>query len=226
MKEYFKFPTTRYLTFPNKGIERNDKLYSVDEMKELLRHQIIVEEKVDGANLGISFNTDGELCLQNRGNWLDEPYTGQWRTLGGWLAPKVDLLFETLFDRYILFGEWCYAVHSVYYSMLPDLFIAFDVFDKLENKFFSVNERNKMLKNLPIVVVHQCGKGVYSLKDLEYFFDKSFYGEDLCEGIYIRQDEGKWLKHRAKMVRKEFQQCISEHWSKKELKLNKVKWLV
>jgi hypothetical protein len=34
--------------------------------------------------------------------------------------------------RHILFGEWCRAQHSVFYSRLPDYFLAFDIWDRYE----------------------------------------------------------------------------------------------
>ena len=35
-------------------------------------------------------------------------------------------------DRFILFGEWLYARHSVHYRRLPHYFFEFDVYDKQE----------------------------------------------------------------------------------------------
>lgn len=35
----------------------------------------------------------------------------------------------------ILFGEWCYAKHSIGYSALPGYFVAFDIFIKSEKKY-------------------------------------------------------------------------------------------
>jgi len=35
----------------------------------------------------------------------------------------------------ILYGEWCYAKHSIHYTMLPDYFIAFDIFLKSAQRY-------------------------------------------------------------------------------------------
>ena len=107
-----------------------------EEVSRLLAQSVTVEEKIDGANLGISFDENGDILLQNRGNWLESPLEGQWRPLKGWIQRRQEQLFDGLFDRYILFGEWCYATHTVYYNRLPDYFIGFDVFDKIERRFF------------------------------------------------------------------------------------------
>ena len=38
-------------------------------------------------------------------------------------------------DRFILFGEWVYARHSVHYRRLPHYFFEFDIYDKQEARF-------------------------------------------------------------------------------------------
>jgi hypothetical protein len=44
------------------------------------------------------------------------------------------------------------------------------------------------------------------------------------EGVVLRWEEGGWLKERAKMVRPDFLQAISEgHWSKAQLVRNTVR---
>ena len=40
------------------------------------------------------------------------------------------MLFEILSEKFILFGEWCYAQHSIFYDRLPDWFLGFDIYDK------------------------------------------------------------------------------------------------
>ena len=125
MNDYFKFPSTKHIILPEEEKIRIDKAMSPDEIGEMLEHEIVIEEKVDGANLGISFDHDGEIHLQNRGNWLSYPLNGQWKKLEEWLITKEDTLFDCLCDRYILFGEWCYATHSIYYNKLPDYFIGY-----------------------------------------------------------------------------------------------------
>jgi hypothetical protein len=121
---------------------KDDKVMSELEREMFLRHELVVEEKVDGANLGISFDGEAHARCQNRGAYLQYPYTGQWKKLSEWLDAKTDILFEKLTDRYILFGEWCYAQHSIFYDQLPDWFLGFDIFDKESLKFLSYPRRD------------------------------------------------------------------------------------
>ena len=223
MSDYFKFPSTKHIMLPDDENARRDKVLGSDEIKEFLSNQITIEEKVDGANLGISFDSGGNLRAQNRGHWIMEPYEGQWSRLKTWITPRLDCLFEVLLDKYILFGEWCYARHSIFYDRLPDWFIGFDIYDKEAEIFLAVDRRNSFLNQMGICIIHSYGTGKYTLKELINFRPKSDYGDVTCEGIYLRWDEGEWLKQRAKLVQKDFRQNINEHWTKSTLVPNQLK---
>lgn len=220
---FFKFPSTPYIE-TDISIQRNDKILSQNEVRNILSKPVTIEEKIDGANLGISFDYNGEIQLQNRGSYLMEPFEGQWKPLNNWINCHEDKMFDVLMDKFILYGEWCYAKHSVYYDNLPDWFIGFDIFDINKRRFLSVQQRNIMLDQMNVKIVPKLGFGMYDVCDLSIFFQKSKYGRDYCEGIYIRQDEDGYLKYRAKMVRKEFKQKILVHWSKGKIQCNKVNW--
>lgn len=220
---FFKFPSTPYIE-TDTSIQRNDKILSKSEARDILSKPVTIEEKIDGANLGISFTANGEIQLQNRGSYLMKPFEGQWKLLNNWINCHEEKIFDVLMDEFILYGEWCYAKHSVYYDNLPDWFIGFDIFDIKERCFLSVQQRNFMLNQMNVKIVPKLGFGTYDVYDLPTFFQKSKYGKNYCEGIYIRQDEDGYLKYRAKMVRKEFKQNIVEHWSKGRLQCNKVHW--
>ena len=77
-----------------------------------------------GANLGFSRSADGELRVQNRGQYLTEPHGGQFVRLPQWLAMHGggigDVLLEHADRGLMLFGEWCAARHSLNYTRLPD----------------------------------------------------------------------------------------------------------
>ena len=44
-------------------------------------------------------------------------------------------LEEMLGSRFILYGEWLYAKHSVHYRKLPHYFFEFDIYDKDAGQF-------------------------------------------------------------------------------------------
>lgn len=220
--EFFKFPSTPHLT-TLEGVEvRGDKVLSEAERLDFLRHELVVEEKVDGANLGISFDSDGNLSLQNRGSYLKFPAAGQWKQLEQWLNPKINAMFETLSDRYILFGEWCYAQHSVFYNRLPDWFLGFDLYDKQAKKFLSVKRRDRLFKQIGIHKVPQLSIGHYSFSKIQQLLAQSMISDEPAEGLYLRIDQGDWLLKRAKLVRASFIQSVDEHWSRRSIKPNQL----
>ena len=70
---FFKFPSTPHLALLGDVDIRGDKVMSEHERDEFLGHELVVEEKVDGANLGISFDSNGNIRAQNRGAYLPLP---------------------------------------------------------------------------------------------------------------------------------------------------------
>jgi hypothetical protein len=79
---------------------------------------------VDGANLGISFDSDGNPLAQNRGAYLQPPYSGQWKKLGEWLAPTTDILFEKLLTAISFLEMVLRPTHNLLRPSLPDWFFA------------------------------------------------------------------------------------------------------
>ncbi len=223
MKEdFFKFPSTPHLaTMPGVDI-RGDKVLTETERDEFLRHALTVEEKVDGANLGISFDEEGNIRAQNRGAYLQLPGTGQWKKLGEWLALRTDVLFEHLCDRYILFGEWCYAQHSIFYDRLPDWFLAFDIYERESRRFLSSTRRDRLIEKMHFSKVPSLARGRFSFPETEKLLSQSKLANRPAEGIYLRIDRGDWLEHRAKLVRPAFIQAVENHWSRSALKPNRL----
>ena len=171
----FKFPRTRHLfDAGGSGVSRDDLL--LDEGEEALFYSgrsagsrargrrpgapagrlVCIEEKVDGANLGISVGEDLQLRVQNRSHFVNSKTHAQFSTLDSWLEENSAALYELLQSRsLVLFGEWLYAKHSIHYTQLPGYFMAFDLFDKSVGKFFSWRERNRRLEGTGIPVVRK-----------------------------------------------------------------------
>lgn len=214
IKEFFKFPSTPHLAaLP--GVEiRGDKVMTETERAEFLQHVLIVEEKMDGANLGISFDAERNIQAQSRGAYLQLPESGQWKSLGEWLTARADLLFEHLMDRYVLFGEWCFAKHSVFYGDLPDWFLSFDIYDREACRFLSTVRRDQLISEMRLAHVPVLAQGRFSLSALTQMLSQAGQVDHPIEGLYLRYDQGEWLGQRAKLVRPAFIQSIDRHWSR------------
>jgi len=223
MTEFFRFPHTPHLAWLGPGTPREDKVLDSKEAHTFLAVGVVVEEKVDGANLGFSVDANGTLRAQNRGSYLDlNAPTGQWKPLKRWLAVHEHALVEALDSDLMLFGEWCYAVHSVRYTQLPDWFLAFDVYDQASREFWNVDRRNALAGRLGIATVPELGRGRFNLNSIERLLGRSHLTEGPAEGLYVRREAQGHLVERAKLVRAEFVQAIGEHWSKRRLEANQV----
>lgn len=222
MSDFFRFPHTPHIAWLGNGIPRDDKVLSPNEVDSLLSDEVVVEEKLDGANLGISISFEGDIRAQNRGQYLYLPMKGQFEKLNSWLKSRADVLFDALGDNLILFGEWCTARHSLDYDLLPDWLLVFDVYDRKSGKFWSTIRRNRLADQLALPVVPKLMRGkvtVNSLKDLLQLTSSAFRNGPL-EGLVIRQESAEWLESRAKLVRHDFVQEIGEHWSHRRIEWN------
>ena len=85
----------------------------------------------------------------------------------------------------ILFGEWCYAQHSIHYTRLPDWFVGFDVYDRSVGGFWSADRRDRFLRRLGLVIVPRLGKGTFDLKGLTRLLGPSQFAAGPAEGIYV-----------------------------------------
>lgn len=224
MTSFFRFPHTPHLAWLGAGAPREDKVLDAGEARAFLTDEVVVEEKVDGANLGFSVDETGSLRGQNRGSFLDlDAPTGQWKPLKRWLSTRQYALSDALAPNLILFGEWCYAVHSVRYTRLPDWFLVFDVFDQAASAFWETERRNALALRLNLQVVPDLGRGRFALEALKKLLLKgSRVTDGPLEGLYVRREQGGCLLQRAKLVRPEFMQAIGEHWSKRQLEANQL----
>jgi ATP-dependent RNA circularization protein (DNA/RNA ligase family) len=190
----------------------------------LLADDVVVEEKLDGANLGFSVSVAGQLQAQNRGQYLVAPFSGQFARLAPWLATHEERLFDALGTQLIAFGEWCAARHSLRYDALPDWWLLFDVFDRYEKRFWSVARRNSWAKAQGFSVVPQLYRGQVDLAKLSVWVTsgESQFRQGNLEGLVIRRESPHWLEARAKLVRSDFTQSIDAHWRSRALEWNQL----
>jgi RNA ligase len=199
---------------------------------------LVVEEKLDGANSGISFSADGQLRLQSRGHYLSGgPRERQFAPFKSWAATVAARLWPVIGDRYTVYGEWMYAKHTVFYDALPHYFCEFDVLDRTTGEFLSTARRAELLAGTPIVSVPVIRSGVFDTRDSvvglvgrsacrtvgwrEALADAArdagvdptraaaeTDGADEMEGLYLKVEEGDRVVERYKWVRSGFFQAL------------------
>jgi hypothetical protein len=146
-----KYPRTQHIA--GSGIQQGDQDLPAVPVHALLGQFLVVEEKVDGANSAISFCGDGRLQLQSRGHYL----TGgereqQFHLFKTWAHRYTLPLWEALSDRYVLYGEWLYARHTIFYTDLPHYFLEFAILDRQSETFLDTRGRQQFLRQLPFLL--------------------------------------------------------------------------
>jgi len=231
-----KFPRTAHLIDAGgEGVTRDDLVMSQgDALNWIQNTNVIVEEKIDGANLGVSLSEDYLPLFQNRSHFVNSASGTQWKGLDRWWNDNSAVLTTILEPgRHVLFGEWCALQHSIRYHSLPAYFIAFDVYDAIEERFYSRVKLREFLEPTGIPIIQTIANNTFDTpKDLIPLLDTiSVYGarrndeqDGPVEGVYLRVDDGDWLNRRCKIVRPDFIQGIEEHWCKRTPVKNSIKF--
>ena len=237
--DILKYPRTPHLQ--GSRLQAGDDNDAVP-YEHLVGRHIVVEEKLDGANSALSFSNDGALLLQSRGHYLQIDQMGgrerQFNAFKQWARAHEAALLQLLEDRYVMYGEWLYAKHSVFYDALPHWFAEFDIWDRSWACFLDTPARHALLADLPVVSVPvlYSGTAPKRMKDLlaliapslgrsrhwraafEQIVQRQRLDMELCwrqtdpsdcaEGLYIKVEEDGQTTERYKFVRSDFVQVI------------------
>jgi len=222
---FFKYPRTPHID-GSTGTSDDKRLGSRDTDHILSNPSLIVEEKIDGTNVGLHF-VNGRQVLQCRGHEITAGMHPQYDLFKQWATVKQSVFYEMLGERYIIYGEWMYAKHCIHYRKLPHYFFEFDIFDKSTGEFQTLRRRLEMLEGTGIETVPVVHRGAVSLKQLYSLVAPSILGakldtaettngsvDNLVEGLYLRTEDDDKVTSRAKLVRPEFVEKIkqSQHW--------------
>lgn len=236
MDKIYKYPRTQHLE--GSRYQTGDEDLESIPFYEIAESHIVVEEKLDGANSAISFSDNGQLFLQSRGHFLLGGHSERhFNLLKQWANCHTSALWKVLGTQYVLYGEWLYAKHTVFYDLLPHYFIEFDILDKKQMQFLSTGLRQNMLKDLPVVSAPVLFTGkLKNQKQLHKLLEKSnFISQNhldklqtICqeknlsieraiketdqstdmEGLYIKIEEKGLVKARYKYVRASFLSAV------------------
>jgi RNA ligase len=222
--DFTKYPRTPHL-FGSRGTDDDKHLGQRESEHFIADPSLIIEEKLDGTNVGIHFTAAGRMVLQCRGHEITTGMHAQYDLFKQWTMGKRPVLETMLEDRFLLFGEWLYARHSVHYRSLPHYFFEFDIYDKRRGEFLELASRLPMLDGtgiLTVPVVHRGPATADQLRKLigpsgfDSIFENPLTGrtDNLIEGLYLRIEGEGHVTGRAKLVRPEFVEKVkqSEHW--------------
>jgi hypothetical protein len=150
MSTLYKYPRTQHME--GSGLQAGDSDLDVVPFRALVARNLLVEEKMDGANSAVSFTTEGKLLLQSRGHYLTGgPRERHFALFKAWAGRYTAQLWELLADRYIMYGEWLYARHTIFYTDLPHYFLEFDILDTQTGDFLDTPRRRALLASTPFI---------------------------------------------------------------------------
>ena len=231
-----KYPRTPHIE--GSRLQPGDEDLSQIPFDAIKRKHLVIEEKCDGANSAISFGPDGQLLLQSRGHYLSGGYRERhFNLMKQWATVHRDAFYQVLGKRYIMYGEWMYAKHTVFYDALPHYFLEFDILDRETGVFLDTLTRHDMLKDTPVVSVPVLSSGYCKTKEemLKYLGRSRYVTENqqqnlwsaavklgldperncketdlsgFMEGLYIKVEEEGQVVERMKYVRAAFLQCV------------------
>lgn len=215
-----KYPRTPHL-FPSAAVTKDDRVLSPAQAEVFLATPLTVTEKVDGANVGISFDLEtGRMLLQSRGHYLRGKDHPQFDLFKQWAWEREQELRD-ICGIGVLYGEWMYAEHAIWYTDLPDYFL---VFGLLEGERWATRPEIEALLD---------GTGIYATdlvaEDVELSPEgawelasgPSAYYNGPREGIILSVEyEDLGVMTRAKLIRPGFLQPTEAHWTKRRMKRN------
>lgn len=224
-----EYPKIKHIPLNAVNLDSEDVISEDDVMWDNSMLAWNIEEKVDGANVGILF--DGEYFrvrnrtreLRKGGNLKDTAANKQFRPIWNWCEDNRDLFKKLLeithSDVVCVYGEWCYAAHGIIYDRIPDYFIAYEsiLYDhRLKwNSYWVMADRLLLEKvgftMVPLLAQHATLK---SWEDVLPYMDRisTFSTSEKQEGIVVKEVYNGFfhLNSKYKMVSSGFKRGV--HW--------------
>nr|WP_321476740.1 RNA ligase family protein [uncultured Paludibaculum sp.] len=203
-------------------VQPGDEDLAVVDAPDLEGLPLVIEEKLDGSNSGISFE-EGALVLQSRGHVLTGgPRERQFDLFKRWASSHRDSLWRILRNRYLMYGEWLYARHTIAYDELPHYFLEFDILDRETRSFLSTDRRHALLAGSPVQSVPILARGAVHAWD-KLVTRSRCSSSELMEGLYIKWEADGHVLGRYKYVRRGFLQAVANsetHWMDRPIEPN------
>ena len=222
MIDWPKYPRTYHLV-GSKGIVEADAI----PISHLDNKNLVIEEKVDGSMVSLGFD-NGKLHIRHRNQ---EAKGLEFDQLKAWSSTIEEELYEMLEERYIMYGEWLYAKHTIHYDELVHYFLEYDIYDRQTDRWLSTKARYDLIYLRQHIVSIRVLSRNTGLTDPSSYLGTSAYISkktdltDLMEGIYIKVEDDSYVLERYKYIRKEFLDAILEsgsHWSSRPLVMNQL----
>lgn len=215
----------RTFHFPwSPGATSDDKIATTIE-RLIGKRPIVITEKMDGSNT--SLETDGCFARTHSGPPSHKSFDGL-KALHATIRYKIPQGIQ-------LFGEWCFAKHSIEYSELPGYFMLFNVRELIGEEYFWMSWAEVQLwaEEIGVPTVPVLFQGSIESEDKLKELVESFMKQpSACGGIR----EGVVARVAEEFTDNEFSSCVmkcvranhvqtTEHWKDQEIIRNKLRAL-
>lgn len=205
------YPRVAHLP-PGPGSVRDDLVLSKENARALLSQPVVIEEKLDGANVMLWLEAD-RVRAATRGGPGAQDRSSQLGPLRAWAARKDAQLRPLLSGGRVLYGEWLWLTHSHPYDALPDHLVGLDLYSR-EQGFAPLAERDRALISAAVALPPRLFTGVlHGRPHLDELLGLSRYGTYPAEGLVIRLTTGQeGMPRLAKVVSPSFERRGDESW--------------
>jgi len=187
-----------------------------DAARQFFAGDVLVEEKLDGANVALWLDDDSIVQVATRGGAAAQDRAGQRGPLRRWAAEHSDALRALLDGGWALYGEWLWRSHGVRYSRLPDWLVGLDLWHP-ELQWAKIEERDERLMRGGVGVPPRLADWTHlkGADEVHRLIALTAYGESVGEGAIVRRRDG--LEPRlAKVVSTDFARPGDDHWRRGE----------
>lgn len=218
-----KYPKTMHLPF-SPGSTSDDKFMSDEDFEELVGELLVITEKLDGSN----------VCLTNEHVYA-RSHAGPPGHASFAPLKKFHANYKYVIPAgFSVFGEWCYAVHSIKYQMLQHPLNLFGVREDETGEWLTWSDVEFFATELCVPTVPVILRGAVHRKEelqnlIENFAQYSSVYGPTREGLVVRKEYDvkeemrvlsghnksiRMLSGLGKWVRKNHVQT-DEHWTRK-----------
>lgn len=166
-----------------KSIERYGK--SSNELTA--RGNIVIWEKLDGANASFQREGDKVLCFSHN-SYLDGSRDKQLGGFYGWVQENIKA--EDLVEGLVYFGEWL-NIHKINYGDNLKKFFFYDVYDSTKEIYLGMKDIRYEAEKVGLELAPIFYEGMYVSEDhIQSFVGKSMLAPDgIGEGVVVKNYE-------------------------------------
>ncbi len=176
----------------------SEGLHRIATEKPRDKHDIIIlQEKVDGSNVGVA-KINGEILAITRAGYLanTSPFE-QHHKFHEWVMENKQRFKEMLADGYRACGEWMIQAHGTRYNLPHEPFVLFDIMTGTERLIYDRVKANADIYDFILPFTHSVGPVVSIEKALQYISTSHHGALDEVEGCIWRVERNKVINNKT-----------------------------